>query len=886
MRLLSSFLILPLIAQVLAQERPTDAKAERFDYQSDVARLRKIVIESLYSHRDVWLRELISNANDAIEKWRVTSLKLGFPDNSPLNVTMKLVPNEDGSGGRIVIADTGIGMTPEELTKNLGTLAKSGTSEFLAKAEADKGANKEADPSLIGQFGLGFYSSFLVADDVYVASRPPATPENPDPVQHVFASSSDASAFDVYPDPRGNTIGHGTEITLVLKEDAKEYLQEYKIRDLIEKHSAFSTAHPIYLWTTKTEEVPLTPEDEGYVEPKVEEAIDTTKEEADEAVKEKSDADEDDLLVEDAPQEEAPKEEIPPQTKSITVPVWEHLNNQPPLWMRDPKTVTDEEYNLFYRATFKDHNNPVAWHHFKGDTGSGVGFRAIFFLPSEIPKDFWNSPKSTTENVRLYVKRVFITSDLGEDALPKWISWVRAIVDADDLPLNVSRETLQSTKFMAQIKNVLMKRFIQLMTQISEKDEIKYKRLMVGGYSPLLKLAAIDSPKDQKKFLNLIKFTSNNRELVTLDQYVEKRKTGQKQIFFLAGVGEKTENLAKSVFVEKLTARGYEVLLLNEPMDEILFSQAKTWKDFKMQDVAKEGLQFGDEDEEAESDKEAEAEQKTQYEPLLTYLKEQTKDVVADVVISNRLVTSPCAIVANSYGYSGNMQKLMAAQHTKTDQQQIMEDYAKKQRNLEINPRSPLIAGLLAKIKELNDVEEGEEKDAILEEELKEVASIMVDGALVRSGFEVMDTTAFFSRVDRVLRRSLGVSESAKADATVKPAPPVVEPETEEEDSTSEPKREKKPLVNLADLDLDENLADVPLDQIDQREEAPFDASKAIKVDVDDSGSGHKVGIVPQEGSKWGAESWEDKLEGDGFIDIQDFLAAEKAKETSAHDEL
>ncbi|KAG8884080.1 hypothetical protein FRB97_005303 [Tulasnella sp. 331] len=898
MRLLSSFLLFPLIAQVLAQERPSDAKAERFDYQSDVARLRKIVIESLYSHRDVWLRELVSNANDAIEKWRVTSLKLGFPDNSPLNVTMKIVPNEGGSGGRIIIADTGIGMTPEELTKNLGTLAKSGTSEFLAKAEANKDSNKETDPNLIGQFGLGFYSSFLVADDVYVASRPPATKENPDPVQHVFASSSDAAAFDVYPDPRGNTLGHGTEITLVLKDDATEYLNEHKIRDLIEKHSAFSTAHPIYLWTTKQEEVPLTPEDEGYVAPKEEEEVDTTKEEeadttkdeTDEVANEKADGEEDDVVVEDAAVEEEAPKEIPPQVKTITVPTWEHLNNQPPLWMRDPKNITDEEYNLFYRATFKDHNNPIAYHHFKGDTGAGVGFRAVFFLPSEIPKDFWNSPKATTDGVRMFVKRVFITSDLGEDALPKWISWIRAIVDADDLPLNVSRETLQSTKFMAQIKSVLIKRFIQILTQISANDEIRYKRLMVGGYSPLLKLAAIESTKEQKKIVALIKFASNTREAVTLDQYIENRKTGQKQIFFLAGVGEKTEHLAKSLFVEKLTARGYEVLLLNEPMDEILFTQVQNWKDYKLQDVAKDGLQFGDEDEEDEKDKEAEAEQKTKYETLLTYLKAETKDIVADVVVSNRLVTSPCAIVANSYGYSGNMQKLMAAQHHKTDQQQIMEDYAKKQRNLEINPRSPLIAGLLAKVQELNDVEEGEEKDAMLEEELKEVVSIMVDGALVRSGFEVTDSNMFFSRVDRVLRRSLGVSESAKADDTVKPAPPIAAPETTEDDSTSETK-EKKPLVDLADLDLDENLGDIPLDQIDQRAEAPFDTSKAIKVDIDDSGSGHKVGIVPTEESKWGAGSWEDKLEGDNFIDIQDFLKAEqekieKTKEAAAHDEL
>ncbi|KAG8967251.1 hypothetical protein FRC03_010326 [Tulasnella sp. 419] len=803
MRVLSTLLLIPLFVKVLAQEKTGGGPATKHDYQSDVARMRKIVIESLYSHKDVFLRELVSNANDAIEKWRILALKEGLENNNPLNITIKLVPDEVKGGGKIILTDTGIGMTPEELTKNLGTLAKSGTAEFL------KAANEKNGAQLIGQFGLGFYSSFLVASDVYVASLPPPTKENPDPVQHVFASSTDATSFEVYRDPRGNTLQRGTEITLVLKDDSLKYLMEYKVKDLIEKHSAFSTAHPIYLYTSRMDDVPLEEGDEGYEPPKPKKEKKEKKEEEKDESEEKKEDDEEELK--EADEEEEEEEEVPVKTKKVKVENWVQLNDQPPLWTRDPKSINDTEYIDFYRATYKEPNDPLAWHHFKGDTGSGTSFRALFYLPSAIPQDFWNSPKSTSESVRLYVKRVFITNDLGEQALPKWISWMKAIIDADDLPLNVSRETLQSTKFLSQAKQVLIKRLIQLLTRIASEDQAKFKRIMKAGYSALLKLGAVESAKDRTKILSIIRFKTNLRESVTLDQYIEKKRKGQDQMFYLAGVGQEPDDLAKSVFVEKLTARGYEVLLFTEPMDEILFSQVRDWKDMKLQDVAKEGLKFGDEDEDKEAEEAALKEATEKYQPLIDYLKEEGKEMVSGVQISNRLVTSPCAIVASQQGYSSNMQRLLASQHTQDAQQKMIQEWARKQRVLEINPKSPLIQGLLAKWKQVNDVEEGEEKDPELVEELKEVSSILIDGALVRSGFDVADANLFFYRVDRVLRRSLGVSETAEADATVKPAP-------EEVEAVETPKQE------LPDLEADEDLSKV------EEFEAPFDPSEQIRM--------------------------------------------------------
>ncbi|KLO10241.1 heat shock protein Hsp90 [Schizopora paradoxa] len=767
MRLFRSLLIsLTLISSVFSQDAPADAPKEKHNYQSDVARLRKIVINSLYSHREVFLRELLSNANDALEKLRLTALtdKQVWDGSEPLNITIKAIKNEDGPGGRIVITDTGIGMGPEELSTNLGTLAKSGTTEFLQQAE---NADGTGTGNLIGAFGLGFYSSFLVADRVFVSSVPPKSAKNPSPSQYVFSSSAEESSFEVYPDPRGNTLGHGTEITLVLKDDSFEYLDTALLADLVNKHSVFSTTFPIYLFEQRTEEV--------VDEDAIEEDVSPPESKPDD-----EDIDEDEVVVEEVEESADEVKEKEVKMKTVVVDEWKHLNPLPPIWMRDPKDVTEEEYKLFYKGTFKDMDDPLAWHHFSGDSGSGVSFKAIIYLPATLVQNFWQQAvERSAKDIRLMVKRVFITSDLGDEPLPKWASVVKAVVDADDLPLNVSRETLQHNKFLKQVKQIIMKRLIQLFAKLAEDDPEKFEKVQ-EVYGTVIKLGAIESSQNREKLATLARFPTNQRNSTSLDQYVENRKQGQKQIFYLADIGKPIDVLKKSVFIEKLDARGYEVLLLNEPLDEVLFTNLNKWQKLPFQDVAKAGLKFGDEDKDAEDEKEYKKETAEKFKPLLTWMKEQAGDVVRDVVISNRLVTSPVAIVADMYGLTANVEKLMnAATKKQAAGSDFMADFAKKQKLLEINPKSPLIEGLLRRIEALP--EEVEDRDVDEENELKEVAAILIDGALVRSGFEVPDSNEFFNRVDRVLRRSLGVSETAKTDATVKPAPPV-DPEPPQED--------------------------------------------------------------------------------------------------------
>jgi len=319
---------------------------------------------------------------------------------------------------------------------------------------------------------------------------------------------------------------------------------------------------------------------------------------------------------------------------------------------------------------------------------------------------------------------------------------------------------------------------VQLFKKLEKDDPEKFEELQ-KVYGSVIKLGAVEDIGNREKLAALARFYTNQRNRTSLDDYVESRKEGQKQIFYVADVGRKPEYLQQSVFVEKLDARGYEVLLLNEPLDEVLFQHLQRWKKLPFQDVAKAGLKFGDEDKDDEDEKELHKETTERFKPLLDWLKEQASDTVRDVVISNRLVTSPVAIVADIYGYTANVEKLMNAASSKKTAQDPMMEFARKQKVLEINPKSPLIEGLLRRVANLPT--DSDEIDVEEEIELKEVASILIDSALVRSGFDVSDSNTFFTRVDRVLRRSLGVSETAKTDATVKPAPPVDTKDIEDE---------------------------------------------------------------------------------------------------------
>ena len=411
---------------------PEESKA--YDFQADVSRMLDIVVNSLYQNRDVFLRELISNSQDAIDKARFLSIKKPEILNSKEDLEVRI--SSDPIERTITITDSGIGMSKNDLVKNLGVVANSGTSKFL-----DAMKDGTADIDQIGQFGVGFYSAFLVADRVRVASKHPD-----DPVQHVWESKNGETAFHIYDDPRGDTLGRGTEITLYMKEDAVEYCDEAKISELATYYSEFLT-HPIHVMETITEQVPL---------------------EKDEPVdEEKPEGDDEDLSISDEDAEDEPPKE--PEMEEVTRTEWRLVNSNKPIWTRDKDEITDEEYQEFYNVVSKGgHSDAQSWIHFNAE--GNINFKSILYLPPRVPTDFM-SMETPVNEMKLYVKKVLI-SDAFE-LLPQYLSFVKGVVDSDDLPLNVNRETLQENKVIRIIRKKLVRKVLEMIKKLSEKDAKK-----------------------------------------------------------------------------------------------------------------------------------------------------------------------------------------------------------------------------------------------------------------------------------------------------------------------------------------------------------------------------------------------------------------------------
>merc|ERR1711977_559900 len=404
--------------------------SEKHEFQAEVNRLMDIIINSLYTDKQVFLRELISNAADALEKARFHSVQ----DESFLGDTkdLEVKIEHDPDAKTISLIDTGLGMTKADLINNLGTVAKSGTTNFL-EAMAEGG-----DANLIGQFGVGFYSAFLVADKVTVTSKC-----NDDATQHVWESSADAS-FTVVEDPRGNTLGRGSRVTLHPKEDAHDYLAEDKLKEVSKKYSQF-IQFPIYV--------------------KVKKEVDADTEEDEDDDKD-DEEEKDDVEAKDDEEKEEAEEEKKPKKK--TVFEWEQVNTQKAIWLRAKEDVTEEEYNEFYKGISKDYLDPLAYTHFNAE--GEIEFKSILFLPKKAPFDMMDNYHTKKSEVKLYVRRVLVAEKF-EELLPLYMNFVRGVVDSDDLPLNVSREQLQQNKIMKVISKKLVRKVLELMKKLAKEDD-------------------------------------------------------------------------------------------------------------------------------------------------------------------------------------------------------------------------------------------------------------------------------------------------------------------------------------------------------------------------------------------------------------------------------
>ena len=566
---------------------------EKFNFNVEVTRMMDIIINSLYTNKEVFIRELISNASDACDKARFLAVQ--NPDYFGENKELKIIIETDRNSKTFSITDTGVGMTKNDLVKNLGTIAKSGTTSFIEAISKGNSLN------LIGQFGVGFYSTYLVSNKVVVTSK------NADDSQHVWVSTA-GSSFTVSKDPRGDTLGRGTKITLYLKEDSVEFCETETVKKNIKKYSEFID-YPIYMKINKTYT-----EEEEVDEPDNE--TDTTAAEEKTEDKDKDKNKTEDLEIKD--EDEEKKKEKKKKTKSVTKWKWDYelINENKPIWLRDKKEITREEYIKFYKALTKDSEDPLAYEH--GKLEGEVNFRYILFIPGRRPHDLYDNYYGKSSSLKLYVRRVLV-SEQFEDLMPRYLNFIKGVVDSDDLPLNVSREALQQYKMIKVMSNKLVKASIQLMIKLSvekeedededdddeddeeeneteskneteakaendtkadeddededkeEKDEkkktTKYMKFF-ENYGKNIKLGVIEDIQNRNKLAKLLRFysTHNIDELTSFDEYVKRMKPKQEQIYFLAGDDKTTE--AKSPLIQKILEKGGEVLILEDPIDE------------------------------------------------------------------------------------------------------------------------------------------------------------------------------------------------------------------------------------------------------------------------------------------------------------------------------
>ncbi|KAI5080542.1 hypothetical protein GOP47_0003725 [Adiantum capillus-veneris] len=651
-----------------------EGSAETYVYQAEVSRLLDLIVHSLYSHSEVFLRELVSNASDALDKLRFLSVT--EPDLLGNNSELAIRIRSDKDQGILIIKDSGIGMTKDDLIESLGTIAQSGTANFL-KALKENKDTLGGDSSLIGKFGVGFYSAFLVAEKVAVTSKHPRSDK-----QYVWEAEANSNAFTVREESNSDYfLERGTSVILYLKEDALDFTDPAKITDLVKGYSQF-LSFPIYIGQEKPGAVKATTEEDGG-----------------EVEKEKK------------------------------VYSYELVNEVKPIWMRRPKEITKEEYHTFYKTTFGERLDPMAYTHF--NTEGEVEFKSLLYIPGMAP---FSSDESTSKlkNIKLYVKRVFISDDFHGELFPRYLAFMKGIVDSNDLPLNVSRELLQESRIVNLMKKRLTKKTFDLFDSIMKRDNKEDYKKFCRNYGKYIKMGITEDKENHKRLSSFLRYYSSKHqeEMTSLKDYVDNMKEDQQAIYYFSS--ESVKSARNAPFMEKLVERGYEVLFLTEPLDEVSINALKSYKGKDFVDVSKEDFDLDDEEGQEQLEEE--------FGPLCDWMKEKLGERISRVEVSRRLSTSPCALISGKHGWSANMERIMRAQNL--GDTPGLREYMASTRILEINPKSTII-------QYLDDARMAGKSGTC------DMIELLYETALMSSGFAPEDPAGFGSRIYDLISASV-----------------------------------------------------------------------------------------------------------------------------------
>nr|AHV91028.1 heat shock protein 90 [Paramikrocytos canceri] len=751
-------------------------KIEQLTLTADTDQLFHLITERLYSHPEVSIRELISNASDALDKARFLALKdtsLARP--TDYNIEIIAAPKSEEKA-TLIIRDNGIGMTREDLIKNLSQIAHSGTKEFLT-------AMKEglSDESLIGQFGVGFFSAFLIAEKVVVKTFPLKPTEGAEKKGYIWTSLGGGKYTIEEIDQETNEAGEpifGTELQLTLKEKAEDYAKTDELKKIIKKYNSFAR-YPVLLHVWK--DVPV------------------EKEKKEETLKEKEEEEEGEAKVEEVGEGKEEKEEKEPETRKELVK--ERMNPVEPIWQRQAKEVTAEEYEAFYKEISNDWEKHLAVSHFKVE--GEFDYSAVLFLPSRAPFDLFDSQKKN-KNIKLYVKRVFIMDDC-EKMVPNWLNFVVGVIDSEQLDLNVSREMLQESSTIKNIRENITLKCIKLFEKLKENQE-DFKKFY-SNFSKNLKLAVHEDSGNRERLAALLVYPSTKtvlkkaksgrllprvkrqkkmptygepsvdlKEMTSLDDYIERAKEieGQKDIYYCSA--ETLEVAVSSPFLETYLKRGIEVIFLIDAIDEYVVSQLRSYKGFNLTSIAKSSTKLpGEEKEGDKKDEKPENDKHKDFTPLTDAVKKVLGDKIEKCVISEKLAESPAAIASTEYGWSANFERIMKSQALRDN---TMSMFMMGKKVMELNPCHPVVL----KMKEM-DFEGAEFKFDI---------EMLYSSALLASGYSVEDPFAFSNNIYNIIAKNMGVElKKDEEEEEEEEQEPAVEEKTGKEEEDEEEKIEE-----------------------------------------------------------------------------------------------